>query len=262
MRVGSLLPLAALLLAPALAGCETDRDGVSIDVSAALRAYREQLDRRPGRAQVERVIASLGPEQLNNLGVSYEREGRLEDAARAYRQAIRNDLWYVTAHVNLGNVLRKQGRTEEALSRYRKALTVDPDNFHAANNFADLCAQKRTNLQEAMAILSPFLETAGPHRPYGLDTLGWLYHLSGDHHRAAPALEAALGEAGEDDLSLRLAIHEHLSDVYPALGRTAEAQEHSLEAGRLRTLIELQRQPERKGDATLKGGEPVGEETQ
>ena len=262
MRAGSLLPLAALLLAPALAGCETDRDGVSIDVSAALRAYREQLDRKPGRAQVERIIASLPPEQLNDLGVSYEREGRLEDAAWAYRQAIRSDLWYVTAHVNLGNVLRKQGRTEEALSRYRKALTVDPDNFQAANNFADLCAQERTNLQEAIALLSPFLETAGPHRRYGLDTLGWLYHLSGDHHRAAAALEAALGEAGEDDLSLRLAIHQHLAGVYPALGRTAEARRHSLEAGRLSALIEPQQRLEKNADATLKGGEPIGEETQ
>ncbi len=262
MRLRSLLSLAPALLALTAAGCDTSPEGVSINISAALRAYRERLDRKPGRAQTERILAALKPEQLNDLGVAYQREGRLQDAEWAFRQAIRNNVWYVTPHINLANVLREQGRTQEALDRYRKALLLDPHSFEAANNFADLCARERTNIPEAMAILSPLLDTAGALRPYGLDTLGWLQHLSGQHPRAAETLQAALREAPAGDLRLRLAIHEHLAQVCLSLERHAEAAEHNTQAGRLRSLIESRGEANQNSQSTRKGGEPRGREIQ
>jgi len=232
-------PLRWLLLALALTsvGCETDKDGVNVNFTAALRAHQAQLDRQPGRAEVERMVAHLSPEQLNDLGVLYEREGRLEEAEWAYQRAVWRDPRFAPGYVNLGNVLRKRGRTEQALLRYRQAMSADPDSFEAVNNFGDLCAEQGIHLDEAIARLTPLTPRPGRHRAYGLDTLGWLYHVRGDEPRAAETLEAALSETGEDTPALRLTVHEHLGCVYGALGRQAEAAEQVAQAARLRALL-------------------------
>jgi hypothetical protein len=222
--------LPILILAALLAGCQTGREGVRVDLTALLRAYRERLDRKPTRAEAERIVATLKPQQLNDLGVLYEREGRLDQAAWAYQHAIWRGPRFAPAYVNLGNVLRKQGKTEEALFRYRQAMSADPESFEAANNFADLCAEKGMHLEQAIAVIEPAAARPGPHRAYGLDTLGWLYHLRGDEAKAAAALEAALREPQPTDLSLAVAVHEHLAAVYAALGREAEAAEQEAKA--------------------------------
>jgi Tfp pilus assembly protein PilF len=206
-----------LLLVPAfLAGCQTDRRGVQVDLGAVARAYKQRLDRQPSREQVERMVASLPAEQLNDMGVLYEREGRLDRAAWAYQQAVWRNPRFALAYVNLGNVLRKQGQTEDALFRYRQAMSADRNNFEAANNFADLCAEKGVHLDEAIGRLRTRLDAAGPHRAYGLDTLGWLYHRTGDEAAAAEALEMALKEPASKDPKLRGLIEEHLAAVNQA----------------------------------------------
>jgi Tfp pilus assembly protein PilF len=224
----------ALLLVLPAAGCETDRRGVQVDLGALARAYGERLDRAPGREQAERMVGALPAEQLNDLGVLYEREGRLEDAAWAYQRAIWRSPRSAQAYVNLGNVLRKEGKPEEARLRYRQAMAVDPGSFEAVNNFADLCAEERRYLAEAVSLLAPMVERPSKHRAYGLDTLGWIYHLQGDEKRAAEALEAGLREAEEKEVGLRAALHEHLAEVYRSQGREAEAVEQEAEARRLR----------------------------
>jgi tetratricopeptide (TPR) repeat protein len=247
------LPLALLLLLLA-GGCQTDREGVQVNLTAAARAYRQRLEARSRGANVQHIIAHLSATQLNDLGVLYEREGRLDDAAWAYRQAIRRDLRLARAYVNLGNVLRRQGKHDEALHRYRQAMAADPADFAAANNFADLCAEQRIRLPEAIALLRPRLSEAGLHRPYGLDTLGRLYHLRGDHAGAVDALAAALRAADPDDLSLRAAIHEHLEAVHRDAGRSAEAARHGSEARRLRERMSGRSAPELP-HPNAKGGE-------
>jgi len=222
-----------LVLAGCLAGCETDRDPVQVDLTAAARAYRQVVDRRPSREQMEAVVASLPAEQLTDLGVMYEREGRLEQAAWAYQHAIWREPRYGRAYVNFGNVLRKQGKTEEALFRYRQAMAAEPQSFEAVNNFADLCATEGTCVKEAIERLEPRIETAGALRPYGLDTLGWLYHLAGDEETAAATLERALAEAGEEAPDLCGSVHKHLAEVYRTVGRAEEAGEHEEAARRL-----------------------------
>jgi len=208
---GLLLP--GLVLSAALAGCQTDQQGVMVNASALARAYRENVEKRPSREQLDRIIEGLPAAQLTDLGVMYEREGNLDRAAWAYQQAIRRDLRYAPAYVNLGNVLRSQHQTEAALLRYRQALSADPRSFDGANNFADLCASEGVHLDEAIARLEPMLDSAGPHRCYGLDTLGWLHHLRGDDARAVAVLESALAEAPADDPALLSAINAHLAEA-------------------------------------------------
>ncbi len=228
-RSGRLL---LVLLVAGACGCETDKEGVQVDLTRAARAYQEAVDRKPGRKEMERIIARLPAEQLNDLGVLYEREGRLDDAVWAYQHAVWRNPRYARAYVNLGNVLREQGKYDQARFRYRQAMAADPRSFEAANNFADLCAAEGTCLEEAIRRLEPLVETAGPYRAYGLDTLGWLYHLQGEDERALELLEAALGEADATDDSLCVTVHQHLAETCRSLGRTAEAEAHEGEARR------------------------------
>jgi tetratricopeptide (TPR) repeat protein len=235
-------------------GCQTERQGVEVNLSALARAYRERLDRKPSRVEAERIVAALPAQQLNDLGVLYEREGRLDRAAWAYQRAVWRDLRFAPGYVNLGNVLRKQGKTEEALYRYRQAMAADARNFEAVNNFADLCGETGTHLEEAIERLRAMVEEEGreagdgwpeagsprellPYggmgagdrplssypekRAYGLDTLGWLYHLRGDEVRAARTLGAAREAAAPDDQALRAMIEAHLATVEEALKQPA-----------------------------------------
>ncbi len=204
-----------------------------VDVSAALRTYREQVDRKPSREQMELLIQKLPAEQLTDLGVMYEREQRLDEAAWAYQRAIWRDPRYVRAYINLGNVLRQQGKSEEAKFRYRQAMAADPGSIEAANNFADLCASDGTCLEEAINRLSPLIEKAGAVRPYALDSLGWLYYQTGNYNQAQQLLYQALEETPSDNRTLCVLVHQHLEAVCRAQNLFQEADEHKKEAQRL-----------------------------
>lgn len=227
-RVVPALLLAAL--AGCLCGCDTPRDGVYVNVSALVEAYRARANREPDRAQMEQLVENLPPEQLTDLGVMYEREQRLDRAEWAYQHAIWRDLHYARAYVNLGNVLRQQGKVEEARYRYRQAMTADPNCVEAANNFADLCAADGTSTDEAIAKLEPMVERAGSLRPYTLDTLGWLYHQKGDNERARQLLTTALRETEAKNEALRASVSTHLAEVDKALGGAQEAAGSGAEA--------------------------------
>ena len=232
----------AILLALGLAGCQTNRDGVAINLTALSQVLRHPEQLRP--AQIDWFTQALGPAQHNDLGVLYEREGRLDDAARQYNLAILKDPGFAKAYVNLGNARRKQGRNEEALVRYREAMSLEPGNFAGVNNFADLCAELGQHLDEAITRLTAALKVQGGSNPYGLDTLGWLYHLAGQSARGLPMLESAAGLAATDR-ALAATVRCHLALLYAALGRRAEAVAQARQARELgltpRQSAELQR---------------------
>ncbi len=56
-----------------------------------------------------------------NLGVSYYREGRLDQAESAFVQAVESPRLAALSYYNLGLIARDQGRREQAISRFREA---------------------------------------------------------------------------------------------------------------------------------------------
>ena len=59
-----------------------------------------------------------------NRGLVLERQGRNDEAAAAYAEAVRLDPGDVDAHVRLGLVLRDLGRDEEANRAFLNALDI------------------------------------------------------------------------------------------------------------------------------------------
>lgn len=70
----------------------------------------------------------------NNLGLLYEKSGRVEDAITQYRLALEAKPGAPDAHTNLGNVLLAAGRRAEALPHLREAVRLAPDSSEAWNN--------------------------------------------------------------------------------------------------------------------------------
>lgn len=66
-----------------------------------------------------------------------ERQGRLNDAARLYKQALKLDPAQAQACNNLGRVLQAQGKPREAASAYARALTLMPQLF---DQYDGVCA--------------------------------------------------------------------------------------------------------------------------
>jgi Tfp pilus assembly protein PilF len=70
----------------------------------------------------------------NNLGATFERQGRWEEAAAQFRQAIAEKPDYARAHKNLGVVFERQGQPGRAIEEYREAMRLNPnyDEPHCA----------------------------------------------------------------------------------------------------------------------------------
>jgi len=70
-------------------------------------------------------------EAHNNLGFTYERMGRFEEAKNAYRTALKNPFYPSPEHAynNLGRCLYRTGQYEESITAYKEAVKRSP-SFH------------------------------------------------------------------------------------------------------------------------------------
>lgn len=86
-----------------------------------------------------------------NRGLQAHADGRIDDAAAAYREVLQKDPQNKYAYYNLGLIEQTAGRDPTAENNYRLSLNVDPDYVPALYNLAIL----RTHLgsmAEAMDI--------------------------------------------------------------------------------------------------------------
>ncbi len=76
-----------------------------------------------------------------NLGDIHQQQGRLDDAVRHYRHALRMDPNQSRIHSDLGRALTSQSRTDEAIEHFSVAVQLDPNNIEARRNLNDAQAQ-------------------------------------------------------------------------------------------------------------------------
>lgn len=116
---------------------------------------------------IQRAIAGDGrdPAYHLHLGAALQALGRQEEAAAAYRDAVRIKPDFARARYNLGNALQALGRLDEAVSAYRRCLELQP-----------AFAQAQVNLGSALEALG---------RPED----------AGDAYRAALKIDPAVAQA-------------------------------------------------------------------
>jgi Flp pilus assembly protein TadD len=78
------------------------------------------------------------PAILNDLGFVLERQGLTEEAAEAYRKAIKLEPGLASAHYNLGSSLARSGKLADAEKHLRTALKADPKSAAAHQELAQV----------------------------------------------------------------------------------------------------------------------------
>ena len=81
---------------------------------------------------------------------AFRQSGRLEEAARSYREALATRPDLVPAHNNLANLLADRGDIEDAVFHYRQALTLRPNAAEIHYNLGNALV-RRGNADEAAA---------------------------------------------------------------------------------------------------------------
>jgi len=79
----------------------------------------------------------------NNLGNVFFLRDKLDKALAHYSEAIRINSDFAEAHNGMGVVLANQGRTEEAIKHFSEALHIDPAYKDARNNLKKVSALQR-----------------------------------------------------------------------------------------------------------------------
>jgi tetratricopeptide (TPR) repeat protein len=89
----------------------------------ALSLYQQALSIYPEYARVH-----------YNIGVAFQRTGRIENAISSYQKTLSITPEDVEANINLGVLLKSLDRVEEAVACYKRALKINPDHAEAYNN--------------------------------------------------------------------------------------------------------------------------------
>ena len=151
-----------------------------------------------------------------NLGVTYGRQGRLNEAVCELQSALRINPDHVDAHYNLGIALEKQGRLDKAIREFQAALRITP-NFAAAHLNLGLVYGQQGRTDEEIREYQTALRI-DPSCADAQYNLGVVYKQLGRTAEAIREYQAALrSNPNYAD------VHHNLGVIYRQLGRTDEA---------------------------------------
>ncbi len=91
--------------------------------------------------------------QINKLfldALAFERAGKLDEAARAYKRVVTLNADHAEAHNNLARVLHAQGKAKDASASYARALALMPQLFQQYSGIRDTLTSLLPQLDEAL----------------------------------------------------------------------------------------------------------------
>ncbi|MDI6890915.1 MAG: tetratricopeptide repeat protein [Thermodesulfovibrionales bacterium] len=110
----------------------------------------------------------LSPEEHLNLGVTYEKNGELDNALKEYIKASKK---LPLAYIYMGNIYFQKNECDKAEFYYKKAIKKEPGNADAYNNLAWLYFIKRENLEDAERLALKAIELNPAKKAIYIDTL-------------------------------------------------------------------------------------------
>ena len=159
------------------------------DIARAVTEYQTLLSEGARSAQAH-----------NNLGLLYQEQNRLDDAAQEYRRAIAIDPRHSKAQNNLGVVRMRQARYEAAAAAFRDARRLDGTNLGAWVNLA-LALQAAGDPAAARRTLVDALSLDARHAPTHYN-LARLFELGGDATRAIEHYRRFVEHSGAEHADL------------------------------------------------------------
>ena len=135
-------------------------------------------------------LDSLNAEPYNNLAVSLEVQGRLDEAQESAIRAIELNPQYLEACINLGNILLRSGDPLKAIEAYRAGLKVDITSVLGKVNLA-IALRETDQIELAEKECLEALEI-NPKFPEGYNCLGTLLKEKEDWKGSIKAFEKAI----------------------------------------------------------------------
>ena len=151
---------------------------------------RGLLKRLTFRGHAPAGAARRRAEALIARGNAAEREGRVDEACRFYRDAVAAAPSHAASHLNLGIALEALGDVSAAVDAYEAALAIDPGSAYASYNLGK-ARFVQGDAPRAEALLRAAL-AARPDFPEALVVLASILEARGDLSSAAAALESAV----------------------------------------------------------------------
>jgi tetratricopeptide (TPR) repeat protein len=183
----------------------------------ALKSFRTAIERQPKNTAGYQGLADLHLREKNN-----------DEALKVIRAGLEQQPDSFAMHLALASVLVLKGDYEAAIAEYENMLRQNPGSLIVANNLASLLADYRTDkasLERAYSVAAILRKSPVPSFK---DTLGWVYHRSGDYKGAISLLEEATAA-----LPNRALIRYHLGMTYIATGQLEKASEQLKKASEL-----------------------------
>jgi Tfp pilus assembly protein PilF len=145
--------------------------------------------------------------------------GRNEEAARSLERARDLNPKDVPTISQLALVYEQMGRQELTDSLYEEALRLEPDNHLILNNYGYSLSERDIQIERALGMAQRAVEAQPDNASY-LDTIGWIYYRLKDYPKAEEHILKAIQRGDVSPV-----VHEHLGDVYHAMGDSERAME-------------------------------------
>jgi tetratricopeptide (TPR) repeat protein len=160
----------------------------------AARLYATQFSELAKAETIaRRLIAKDGNDltAFDTLARVYVQRGDLPAATREFENLAAKQPRSVTHHTAVGILYSLQGQMDKARESFQRALAIDPSAPLAANNLAQLYADKNENLDIALQ-LAKTAKAGMPTSHEVNDTLGWLYYKKNQALLAVSTLQSAV----------------------------------------------------------------------
>src|SRR5919199_1624953 len=119
-----------------------------------------------------------------------EKDGKVDDANTALRQAIKPHFLDGLVSYSLGNTLNKQGKLNEAIAAYRQAIQLYPNNAQPYNALGE-ALNKQGKLNEAIAAYRQAIKIS-PNYAKAYNNLGGALYYQGKLDEAIAAYRQAI----------------------------------------------------------------------
>lgn len=164
--------------------------------------------------------AGVHPDTIRWVVRSEARLARQDQAGacQALEQAIARDDRLTSPQLLLASLYEVAQEYDKAIERYRRLVEIQPENAVVLNNLAYALAVRKNNVQEALPLAEKAHELAKNNANVS-DTLGWIYHLTGQDAKAARLLAEAVKSAASNPEA-----HLHFAVVSAATGDKKAAE--------------------------------------